>query len=219
MDTFIRPPWSQFPALTEYRLRVLAELIRDVRHQAVLTHEPQLGDDAWVLGVRAYKRTCFEIAKAAIGEHREWISVIENEERERAREALAPAVLNPELHFVFAVGGVPLRFYRGSADEKTEKSLKRQYPEINAHQLVMEYVPEPVLDRVLRLAVETDDLGEVTRVVLVQLDEDGNPHNPWDIPVDMAPKVSQFRAIDKEKEIAAPSVGPKRRREEDKQSS
>lgn len=215
----MRPPWLQFPALTQTRLRVLAELIQEVRHLAVLTHEPHLGDDAWVLGVRAYKRTCFAIAKGSIGEHQEWLSVIENEVRERVREEMAPEVLNPELHFVFAVGGVPLRFYRGSADEPTNKSLKRQYPEIHAQQLLMDYVPEPVFDRVLRLAVETNELGEVTRVVLVHLDEKGNPHNPWEISLGAAPKVSQFRAIEKETEIGAPSVAPKRRRDEDKQSS
>lgn len=216
MDTFNRPPWLQFPALTDPRLRIVAQMIQDVRHEAVTTHEPHVGDDAWVLGVRAYKRTCFAIAKASIGAHKEWLSVIETEERERARELLAPSVLNPELHFVFSIGGVPLRFYRGAADEPTNKSLKRHYPEITAHQFVMEYVPEPIFDRILRLAVETDDLGEVTRVVLVQLDEDGIPHNPWDIALSATPKVAQFRAVDKEIEIAAPTVGPKRRTEEDK---
>lgn len=219
MDNLTRPPWLQFPALTDARLRVLAEMIQDVRHLAVLTHEPHLGDDAWVLGVRAYKRTCYAIAKAAIGDHKEWLSVIENEIRERVREEMAPEVLNPELHFVFAVGGVPLRFYRGLADEPTNKSLKRQYPEIHAQQLLMEYVPEPVFDRVLRLAVETDELGEVSRVVLVQLDEKGNPYRPWEIPLGAAPKVSQFRAVEKEKELGAPPVGAKRRKDQDKQSS
>jgi hypothetical protein len=219
MDTFTRPPWLQFPALTEDRLRAIAELIRDVRHQAVLTHEPKFGDDEWVLGVRSYKRICYEIAKASVGQYRAWLSVIENEERIRVRKALAPAVLNPELHFVFGIGGMPLRFYRGLADEQTNKSLKQHYPELFAYQHCLEFVAEPIMDRVLRLAVETDDLGQVTRVVLVQLDEDGIPHNPWTIPLNTTPKITQFRAVEKEKELEAPKVGSKRRREEDKQSS
>ncbi|MGH7484085.1 MAG: hypothetical protein ACREMY_00600, partial [bacterium] len=159
--------------------------------------------------MRCYKRICFAISKAAIGEHREWLSVIESDNRELAREAMAPAVLNPELHFVFGIGGLPLRFYKGSADEKTGKSLKRQYPEIHAFQFVMEFVDQPVYDRVLRLAVEIDDAGEVTGVVLVQLDKEGNPHNPWPIQLDIpvSKVVTPFRSTDKEKEIGAPPVG------------
>lgn len=218
-DNRRRLPWEKFPALTEERLRIVAEMIRDVRHQVVLTHEPVLGDDEWVLGCRAYKRSCYAIAKGAVGEHKAWLSVIEDDVRRLARDTMAPAVLNPELHFVFGIGETPLRFYRGSADEQTDKSLKRRYPEVTAYQAVLDFVGEPEFDNVLRLVVETDEQGEVARVVLVELDADGNPHVPYTIPLDTtAPKVAQFRPQEKERELGAPQVGSKQKKDDEKQS-
>lgn len=213
------PPWQKFPSLTEQRLRAIAEIIRDVRHKAVMTHEPHIGDDEWVLGCRSYKRVCYEIAKSSIGRFKDWLSIVEEDSRKKKRVKIAPAVLNPELHFVFAIGGVPLRFYKGAADEPTGKALNQRHPEIDMFQLALEFVQAPEFDKVLRLAVETDEIGEVERVVLVELDLDGKPYNPWVIPLETAPKVTQFRAQDKEKELGEPRVGSKRKREEDEQSS
>lgn len=72
-------PWESFPSLHEGRLRIIAEIIRDVRSECVRTHEPSKGDEPWVLGCRAYRRTCFALAEAA-KEH-DWLTLVEPQEK------------------------------------------------------------------------------------------------------------------------------------------
>src|SRR6267378_5374948 len=94
-------PWTKYPSLTQDRLIIVANLIRDVRHEAVLAHEPGRGDTNWGLGTRVYERTCFKLTSVA-PEYSEWLFIL------------------PEtkgLQFSFAIGSVPFRFYRGKPDE------------------------------------------------------------------------------------------------------
>src|SRR5580698_7138157 len=58
-------PWKKYPSLAPERLTIFANLISDVRHQAVLAHEPGVGDTNWGLGTRVYERTCFGLETAA----------------------------------------------------------------------------------------------------------------------------------------------------------
>lgn len=155
-------PWDIHPDLTEERLQVLARLIREVRGKALLLHEPAEGDSNWGLGCRAHERTCYAIKQAA--ENNSWLKVIEG-----------------SLHFVFQIGKVPIRFYRGEADNPSPRSLRRNYPEIEANQGSLPFASVE-LDWFWRLAIETDISGEVYRVVMVQVAEGGDTKNPWPIP-------------------------------------
>jgi hypothetical protein len=170
-------PTDFHPGLTESRLMAIGSIIRGARHRAVMHHEPSKGDDEWVLGCRAYRWQCFDVASAA-DKNPEWLSIIEGgSEVEEGHTTLSG------LRFTFAVGGVPLRFYRGSADEVPARSLRRSYVELERHQQAFEFVTEPTADACLRLAVETDDTGDVSRIVLIQVDAEGNPIGQgWTIP-------------------------------------
>ncbi|MGB9256333.1 MAG: hypothetical protein WCC25_15960 [Candidatus Korobacteraceae bacterium] len=163
-------PWVKNPDLTRSRLSTIASIIRNVRHEAVLLHEPQNGDDAWSLGCRAYARTRDAIKKAA-GTY-DWLKIL------------------PEttwLGFSFAIGASPCRFYRGDPEEPPYHYQSKSYGEIHQIQLCLDLDQGfPPVDGVLRLAVETDGSGEVLAVTLVEVDKGGNAKNSWQIPVDPA---------------------------------
>lgn len=163
-------PWEIHPALREERLKVVAALIRDVRSQALEDHRPERGDIPWNLGCTVYARTFHRIGQASQSrEHGSWLSVVDQR----------------GLHFVFGIGGVPLRFYRSDEDNAAPpRALRRFYPELEAQQEAFAFDSEPEAERFMRLAVETGVDGEVSRVVFVQVDGTGAVFNPWSIPLD-----------------------------------
>lgn len=162
-------PWKLHPSLTQERLGIIAGLICSARHEVVLLHEPNKGDTPWSLGCRAYVRACHAISQAAQFRYREWLRVIEDD----------------GLHFVFTIGGVPLRFYRGLMDESNPRYRIRKLPEIVAQQSAFAFMKELAFqEMVLRLNFETDNRGEVARVSLVRLESRGNPHHIHDIPIE-----------------------------------
>lgn len=156
-------PWEAHNELQEDRLIFLANAIKRVRHEALLMHEPSKGDTNWGLGCRVHERTCHSIKEAS--NDQAWLDVID-----------------PSLHFVFSIGGVPIRFYRGEAESPNPRHLCRRYPEIEAQQLAFEFHLE---DRqwLWRMAIETDYDGEVMRIVMVQVSESGDIKNLWTIPL------------------------------------
>lgn len=188
------PPWTIHPSLTADRLSKIAQLIKQVRHDAVLQHEPSKGDNPWSLGCRAYARICHAIAEKVKEGTWNWLSIVEDK----------------GLRFVFAIGGVPFRFYKGDPDERNPRTLRLRYPEIRAQQLALEFYSRLQLEMVFRLAVEIDDLGEVESVTVVQLDEDGEPHNPWPIPLDDNVAVAPIRPPREAVELPHPLQFPGR---------
>jgi hypothetical protein len=78
-------------------------------------------------------------------------------------------VLDGTQHFVFLIDGVPVRFYRGDADEPTRRTLRQQ--EVEAEQLSLAFAGADVAEGLMfRLAVETDEAsGMVSRVVFLAL--------------------------------------------------
>jgi hypothetical protein len=163
------PPWAIHPALTAERLRAVARIIQLVRNEALEDYDPDRGDGPWSFGCRVYERTCFEITRAAQGEYKEWLEVIEQ-----------------PLHFVFGVGGVPVRFYHGEDDRPNARSLRMRAPEIEAVEAQLELFQEYGQTNSLwpwRMVVVSDEDGSVLRVVMVQLDPKGYPRNPWTVPL------------------------------------
>lgn len=160
-------PWEVHPGLTLERLQVVAQLIRRVRADVVALHDPENGDSPWSLGCRAYSRICHEIARAAKTEHSAWLSVVE-----------------PDMHFVFSIVGVPLRFYRGDHESPPARTLMRRFPELRCQQLAFEFLEKPQGDVAFRIAVETNGRGEVESVYLVKVDLENDTVTPWRIPLE-----------------------------------
>ena len=155
-------PTEKYPSLTDERLLLLAEALRDVRNDALKLYDPLNGDGPWSHGTRVYERSCFKIKQ--LTQRYAWLSVIEEE---------------PAPRFTFAIEGLPMRFYRGSPENPPPNYLVTTYGELLQRQLFEDLRP---LDKVLRIAIETDSEGRVSTAKLVELDEAGETTGVYLIP-------------------------------------
>lgn len=195
-----RLPWDFHPALTEERLRLCARMLANARRDALAMASYELGDDPWSIGCRAFAFGRHRLKRAAQSGEYPWLEVLDD-----------------SAHFVFVIGsngqGVPVRFYRGPADEPTERTLRRQ--EIEAQQLSLALGEDAAEGLVFRFAVETGEAGRVERVVFLALRGDDQVECFWPIPLEMpAPAVptgaaEQLRLI-ADDGYAGPACGPSR---------
>ncbi|GAA2877255.1 hypothetical protein GGQ99_000163 [Aminobacter niigataensis] len=143
-------PWEMHPDLTEDRLAKVAELICRGRNDAVLWQNEEIGDDSWVLGCRAFQACRHQIISAEANGDFPWLSVADNSK-----------------HLVFSIGAVPVRFYRGLAEEPTSRTMRQSFPELQ--QMSMLFPGEEAGQLLYRFAVETDIDGTVTSIKFVGL--------------------------------------------------
>lgn len=139
-------PWEYHEDLSLDRLQLVAKILRDSRHNTLLLHDPGGGDTPWSLGCRIYARSAEMLARAA-GTTCAWLRVI-----------------TPPLEFVFAIGEVPVRFYRGDADNPDGQHLR--VSDAEAHQFNLAFGSGAV-DLRWRIVLETDATGETERAVLI----------------------------------------------------
>ena len=91
-------------------------------------------------------------------------------------------VLDQSHHFVFLIESVPVRFFRGAADEPTVWTLRRQV--IEAEQLTMALGKERAEGLVFRMALEAEASGDVQRLVfLAPRGEEGQVECFWPVPL------------------------------------
>ena len=163
-----RLPWEFHPALTEERLRVCGRLLANARRDAVAMAAYELGDDSWSVGCRAYafgKQRLRRVARARV---HPWLSVMDDSH-----------------HFVFLIEKVPVRFYRGFAEEPTVRTLRRQ--EAESQQLGLALGIDEADGLVFRFAIETGITGNVERVVFLALrGEEGYAECAWQVPLEVA---------------------------------
>ena len=137
--------------LTEERLRNCARLLANARRDAIALASYEMGDDPWSVGCRAF----------AFGRHR----------LRRTAEAgtyLWLRLLDESHHFVFLIEQVPVRFYRGLADEPTARTLRRR--EVEAERLSLALGKDQAgHGLVFRFAIETKPIGAVERIVFLAL--------------------------------------------------
>ena len=106
-------------------------------------------------------------------------------------------VLDDSAHFVFVIGangqGVPVRFYRGAADEPTERTLRRQ--EMEVQQLSLALGEAAAEGLAFRLAVETGEAGRVERVVFLALRGEDRVECFWPVPLELLVEVAAGAAV------------------------
>lgn len=181
-------PWDYHPDITRERLVLVAQLMARGRGDALDRHEPELGDDAWTRGVRAFRFCCHQLTRMAGLPQFEWLSV--------------PA---PGRKFQFRIGTAPMRFYRGLAEEPKPNMLQLT-------ELEQELLPFGdgvfLTDVKLRIAVETDFDGSVAGVYFVAI-RGVDPETIWRIPFETAvPLVVDLSArLEPPVDLAAPEVG------------
>jgi hypothetical protein len=159
-------PWEIHPDLTRERLVAIGHLITRGRNDAVMWQNPEIGDDGWVLGCRAFQAARYQIISAAGTEGFEWLEIVD-----------------PSKHLIFSVGGVPVRFYRGLAEEPTTRTLRQTFPELE--QLALVFPGDERQDLAFRFAVETDVDGTVAVMRFVGLLGESAVLN-WPVPLEGA---------------------------------
>ena len=175
-----RLPWDFHPALTEERLRICARLLANARRDALAMASYALGDDPWSVGCRAFAFGRHRLQRAASSGDYPWL-----------------AVLDDSAHFVFVIGGngngVPVRFYRGAAEEPTERTLRRQ--EMEVQQLSLALGEAAAEGLAFRLAVETDEAGRVERVVFLALRGEDRVECFWPVPLELPAEAAAGPAV------------------------
>lgn len=192
-------PWEIHPALTEDRLRVCALLLAHARRDAVKMASFEMGDDTWSVGCRAYAFGRQRLRRAAERGTYNWLTLLDQSH-----------------HFVFLIETVPVRFFRGSADEPTSRTLRRQI--IEAQQLSMALGEAQAEGLVFRLALEATAGGGVERVVFLALrGDDGQVECFWPVSLEepasepSGPPPSQLRLLGEDASDVLMSRTPSRR--------
>lgn len=199
MDGMQSAPWIVAPALHDSRLRALAEAVDRVRSEALLDHFPDKGDDEWVFGCKAYRRTCFAFLKLAqMPANANWL-----------------AVECDGLACTLKVEGIAIKFYKGPADAPSDRALRGLDAAVQAA-LAGQGSLFPSNDNSLEwgwlMAIETHPDNTVARVVLLQATASGDLRNEWTVPHDGASlslAAVAGMAQDGGVELAPPVVGPK----------
>src|SRR4051812_18916430 len=111
-------PWDIEPDLTPERLAWVRRTFVAVRKDARETYDPAKGDNALLLGLTCFLRQKYAIAIAAANGSRPWLSVV-----------------NDSMKFIFKVGRVVARFYKGEAEHPSE-NLRRSFPELRQQPLL-----------------------------------------------------------------------------------
>ena len=143
-----------------------ARLLAQGRKDALALADHWAGDDSWSIGCRAYSFSRHQVCRAAAAGRFPWLKV-----------------LDATHHFVFLIDGVPVRFFRGDAEEPTRRTLRQQQDEAEQLSLALGKV-DAAEGLMFRLAVETNSKGEVVRVVFLALrGEEGQAECFWPVPL------------------------------------
>ena len=160
-------PWDLHPALTEHRLRTCARLLANARRDAIALASIEMGDDSWSIGCRAFAFGRHRLLRMAEAGTYDWLRVLDDSH-----------------HFVFQIDQVPIRFYRGQADEPTTRTLKRQ--EAESAQLSLLLGQEAADGLAFRFALETAPSGAIERVVFLALRGEDRTECFWPVPLEVA---------------------------------
>lgn len=183
-------PWEYHSDLTAERLAIVARLIADGRQTAIELFDEEAGDNGWTLGCRAFQFGRARILRAVDSGEYPWLDVIDR-----------------TLQLIFKIGEVPVRIYKGDADEPTDRTLRQSFGELRQLGLLFDEHDEG-RDLAYRFAVETDVDGSVLAVRFVGLRGETAVLN-WDVPLDGDPLAAGTvgRPAMESIELAAPTVG------------
>ncbi|MCR5943667.1 MULTISPECIES: hypothetical protein [Brucella] len=183
-------PWDYHADLTEERLREVGAMIVDGRHAALDRFDAEAGDNGWTHGCRAFQFSRHRILTAVDSGEYPWLSAIDRSSQ-----------------LVFKIGEVPIRIYKGLAEEPTGRTLRQSHGELL--QLGMLFAEhDEGHDLAYRFAVETDIEGSVIAVNFVGLHGQTAVLN-WQVPFDSTLGFSGTvgREASESVELGAPRVG------------
>lgn len=188
-------PWEFHPGLTLDRLQLIAIELRATRRATIALHDPAGGDTPWSLGCRAFARSATKLTRRA-GRDWPWLKI-----------------LHVPQEFVFAVGDVPMRFFRGDSeclDPRQRRVADSEYVQLR---LTLGN-DEPVL--IWRFLMETSPIGEAGDIVLLGSTPEGAIECRYVIP-ESNQSVTPFDPspppVAVSTELPAPVVKPRKRKQ------
>lgn len=160
---FAMSPSDIHPHLQWDRLKTIAQLLVEVRQNTVELFDPSAGDGAWSLGCRVYERSCNGLR--ALADEFPWFDVLSKPE---------------SLAFLFNVGDVPCRFYRGDSELPGSRMSRRRADELGQLQMAFPW-PHQHINFLWRFVVETDEDSAALRVALTQVNMAGETERDWTV--------------------------------------
>ena len=160
-------PWEYHSELTEERVVAVARMIVEGRQTAVELFDEEAGDNGWTLGCRAFQFGCARNLRAVDDGTHEWLGVIDR-----------------TLQLIFTIGDVPVRIYRGEAEEPTGRTMRQGLNELRQLGFSFDERDEG-RELAFRFAVETDIDGSVLAVKFVGLRGETAILN-WDVPIEIS---------------------------------
>ncbi len=169
MPTDLQPA-DYVAAFTWDRLIAIATLLFNTRQRVAEDAKPELGDTRTGIGFRAWEQSKFAITKAAANDLADWLSISDEGPR-----------------FVFLLGMMPIRFYRGDSDEPVPEN----YADPSAEE--MEQIEIALVSNAgvhfagyYRMIVKANVVGFPQTTYLVGIDFDNRIRLAWEIPLDAA---------------------------------
>ncbi|MEI4507395.1 hypothetical protein WBQ88_16875 [Sphingopyxis sp. CCNWLW253] len=184
-------PWDHHPSLSRDRLIAIAQMIVRGRNLALDRYDPEIGCTGWTLGCEAFAFQKHQIIHAAAYDA-DWLEI-----------------LDPSMQFVFSIGGVPARFYRGEPEDPNSRTLKQTFSELQQLSLFSaEELIKLTTEPLYRFAVETDFDGSISAISFVILGGE-TAVLTWSIPLDESVTALASLWTEKEEgvELPAPVVG------------
>lgn len=165
-------------------------MLVDGRHAALDRYDAEAGDNGWTHGCRAFQFCRHRVVLAIDSGDYPWLTAIDR-----------------SLQLIFKIGEVPVRIYKGEAEDPTDRTLKQSFGEKRQLEMLFPEHDEG-RDLAYRFAVETDIDGSVLAVKFVGLRGE-SAVLIWEVPLE---GVSAFtgtvgRAATESVELTAPSVG------------
>jgi hypothetical protein len=159
-------PTDCHPDFQEERLAALAQFFAETRSDVAGLHDVCAGDDGWSLGCRSFARCRNLLVQKASSAEWPWLRIV-----------------NPGKRFIFSIGAVPVRFFRGSINRPPERTLAYSALELAQRALAFDDIETPYAQLHWRFAIETGPLGEPTAVIFAGLArEDGAVICHWVLP-------------------------------------
>lgn len=194
-------PWEIHKALTPERLATIGRILWDVRRDVALRMERKKGDTLFGAGCSAWERSKFALATASKGEYREWLSVLPGDR-----------------HFTVSISGVPVRFYRGDLEAPApSRYTQKSKHEIDALELAFSLFDTPTPEYGFRFEIETNADGMPLRIVLLQLDEHGERHNQYEVPIKVETKTERLSRRQKPVKLPLPPIRSRKPKNNDDQ--
>ena len=182
-------PWDYHPHLTEDRLQAVAAMLVDGRHAALERYDEEAGDSGWTHGCRAFQFCRHRVLRAIDSGDLPWLTAIDR-----------------SLQLIFKIGEVPVRIYKGEAEEPTDRTMRQSFVELRQLEILFPEHDEG-RDLAYRFAVETDIDGSVLAVKFVGLRGESTILN-WVVPFDNSAFAGTVgRAATQSVELTPPIVG------------